>query len=326
MERTGAVGAAHSPAQALLLRRSLQQGHVGAFRPGLNTYRRISRLIVRSESTKTTKKGKSSSDPLNRYRPPSKEEAALRAEAEAPFRSVRLVLFGFGTISAVLATLFSLPSIVGAVAGAPNAKSITEALQDLAINVGALATCGFFLKRDIEARDKQMARLMREDQLGACQLELANKRVLRLAQLRGAARPVIVAGTLEQVSAALAAAEPFKQELADRGVLVVPVPMYSDGAASGQQEEPAAALPPLSADDLRWRASAIRMGEWKTWFDEQAAAASKGTTTGLYVGLRKDGRVRASGLGCPPWAKFAAQLPPDDSFWGSFLDGMDGRV
>ena len=29
-----------------------------------------------------------------------------------------------------------------------------------------------------------MARLMREEELGACQLELANGRVLRLAQLR----------------------------------------------------------------------------------------------------------------------------------------------
>lgn len=31
---------------------------------------------------------------------------------------------------------------------------------------------------------------------------------------------------------------------------------------------------------------------------------------GLYVGLRIDGRVRASGTGTPPWAKFAAQLAP----------------
>ncbi len=36
----------------------------------------------------------------------------------------------------------------------------------------------------LQARDKQMARLLREDELGACQLELANKKVLRLAQLR----------------------------------------------------------------------------------------------------------------------------------------------
>ncbi|WP_289460529.1 hypothetical protein, partial [Klebsiella pneumoniae] len=71
-----------------------------------------------------------------------------------------------------------------------------------------------------------MARLMREDALGACQLELANGKLLRLAQLRGAARPVIIAGTPEQVSTALTSAEQYKKELADRGVIVIGLPMY----------------------------------------------------------------------------------------------------
>jgi len=31
---------------------------------------------------------------------------------------------------------------------------------------------------------------------------------------------------------------------------------------------------------------------------------------GLYVSLRLDGRVRASGTGSPPWERFVAQLAP----------------
>ena len=70
------------------------------------------------------------------------EAAALRAEAEAPYRSLRLVLFGFGVISASLATLFSIPTLIGALAGAPNAtKEVAEAVQDFAINVGAFTIC-----------------------------------------------------------------------------------------------------------------------------------------------------------------------------------------
>jgi hypothetical protein len=46
----------------------------------------------------------------------------------------------------------------------------------------------------------------------------------------------------------------------------------------------------------------------------------------VYVGLRMDGRVRSSGTGVPPWARFAAELPPTDGAWGGVLDGMDGRV
>lgn len=81
-----------------------------------------------------------------------------------------------------------------------------------------------------------------------------------------------------------------------------------------------------SSFTYRWRAQPIRLGDWKQWFDEQARMAGKVPVDGLYVGLRMDGRVRASGVGCPPWAKFAAQLPPTSGFFQGFLDGMDGRV
>jgi hypothetical protein len=148
-------------------------------------------------------KKKKSPKTVNSFRPPSKEEASLRAEAEAPFRSFRIVIFGFGVVSAGLATLFSIPTLIGALAGAPNAKDLTEAFQDILINVTALGVCGYLLRGDLEAREKQMARLLREDQLGMCQVELANKKVLRLGQLRGAARPVIVVGSQEQVNAVL---------------------------------------------------------------------------------------------------------------------------
>jgi hypothetical protein len=49
---------------------------------------------------------------------------------------------------------------------------------------------------------------------------------------------------------------------------------------------------------------------------------------GLFLGLRLDGRVRASGQGPPPWARFAAELAPleGDDKWGGFLDGFDGKV
>ena len=47
---------------------------------------------------------------------------------------------------------------------------------------------------------------------------------------------------------------------------------------------------------------------------------------GLYVGLRLDGRVRASGKGCPSWERIASELAPMEGMWKGFLDGMDGVV
>ena len=165
---------------------------------------------------------------------------------------------------------------------------------------------------------------MREDQLGACQIELANGRVLRLAQLRGFARVVLLAGSEEQVASYLAASEPYREALQERGVMVVPLPF--NAASSSEGGEGGGAVPPLGVDDLRWRAKAIRLDEWRVWFEKQAQLAGKTTIDGLYVSLRLDGRVRGSGVGCAPWPRMAAQLPPVEGFFGGLLDGMDGRV
>lgn len=62
-------------------------------------------------------------------------------------------------------------------------------MQDLAINLGALSLFGFLLRGDLQAREKQMARLQREERLGSLQLELANGKVVRMAQLRWVPRP-----------------------------------------------------------------------------------------------------------------------------------------
>ena len=297
---------------------------IACFRQLDSSPRRRLICITRAEGTESGGNVKTKRiSGIKQYRPPSRDEATLRAEAEAPFRSLRLVLFGFGGVSAALATFLSLPTTIASLLGASNGKSIAESGQDLVINVAALLLCGFFLSRDLKARDAQMARLMREDALGACQIELASGKLLRLAQLRGAARPVIIAGTPSQVSSALAAAEQYKEALSERGVFIVGLPMYKDDDSSPNG---ASEIPALQKDDLRWRAVPVRLEDWRTWFNDQAAAASKVTAQGLYVGLRKDGRVRASGVGCPPWQQFALSLPKEDGGWGGFLDGMDGRV
>lgn len=60
----------------------------------------------------------------------------------------------------------------------------------------------------------------------------------------------------------------------------------------------------------RWKATAIRQGEWADWFQEQMKTAKKKQDQGLYVSLRMDGRVRGSGVGSPPWERLAVALPP----------------
>jgi hypothetical protein len=58
---------------------------------------------------------------------------------------------------------------------------------------------GLLLRQELAARDKQLARLQREERLGSLKLRLASGKVLALAELRGSARAVVVAGSQQQV-------------------------------------------------------------------------------------------------------------------------------
>lgn len=114
--------------------------------------------------------------------------------------------------------------------------------------------------------------------------------------------------------AAAAAAEPFKADLLARGVLFIPVVL--DGTD--------VALPP--DDEKKWRATPLSLPAWRAWVGGQKDAAGVPEGAGVYVSLRMDGRVRASGVGLPPWQLLAASLPPVDGVFGGWLDGMDGSV
>ena len=280
----------------------------------------------------------------------------IRAEAEAPFRSFRIVIFGFMTISAMTANLFSLPQIAATLAQAPNAKSPQELVTDIAINLVALGLLGWLTKRDVDARELQLARVQvrcrtatlslillgetrshfaphrrvtpqREEDLGALTAELATGKRVRVSDLRGFCRPVLVIGTPAHVEAALEAAKPFQETLLASGVCLFPLPVLGDGWAS------AGPVPRGPEDeDKRWRATPLRMGDWKQWVLGQLETAGKSeaevTERGLFVGLRLDGRVRSSGVGMPPFERYSYELAPVEGkgAWGGLMDGFDGRV
>lgn len=64
---------------------------------------------------------------------------------------------------------------------------------------------------------------------------------------------------------------------------------------------------------------------WASWFRAQKSTVNIDDKTGVYVGLRMDGRIRMSGARIPNWEKIALSLPPAD-VTGTFLDGFDGAV
>eukprot|EP00884_Botryococcus_braunii_P018390 jgi/Botrbrau1/5234/Bobra.0172s0096.1 len=251
-------------------------------------------------------------------------DVRIRSEVEAPFRTVRFVLFGFFVVSASVGALIATTQLIAALRGAPNALAVNDVAQSLAIDLAAAGGFGFLFRQDLLAREKQIARLTREENLGALSVVLASGKRVRLSEMRSFARVVLVAGTPAQVDAAVGAAEPFRELLVERGVLVVPLPMFGDPQAAAEACDRLQST--LTPDDLRWRAAPVRLEKWREWFAQQARLANVSEEKGLYVGLRIDGRVRASGTGIPPWGIFAAQLAPLKGIWQGFGDGFDGRV
>jgi hypothetical protein len=248
-------------------------------------------------------------------------ETKLRSEAQAPFRVFRQFLFGAFGVSATIGSGVSFIQFTTGLAGAPSAPPVAQSGQNLAIDGAVLALMVFLWRRDEAARQRQMARISREETLAALRVQLSSNKTVRLAALRGFARVVVVAGSATFVEEAAAAAEPHKEALLARGVLFVPL------VTDATRPPPPPPLPAgASAEEKRWRGEPQFVTEWTRWLGDQMGAAGVAAGSGVYVSLRMDGRVRASGVGQPPWALLAASLPPVEGFFGGFLDGMDGRV
>ena len=248
-------------------------------------------------------------------------QTRLRGEATAPFRTVRL--FGFGSLMASAGLGLAINSIQ-LLAGASGAKgpdfNLTDALQSEAIDLGALLVLGLLFRNDLKARDRQLARLAREDSLAALPLRFSNGKVKQVGELRGVCRVVVVAGPPDLLAESVAAADAMRDELERRAVFVVPVPLADDEAG---------VIPAPDAEkDLRWRASipASQLGPWREWLVEQASLANADiTSSGCYLSLRMDGRVRGSGKSVTPWESLLI-LPTSDGFFKGALDFVDGEV
>jgi hypothetical protein len=72
----------------------------------------------------------------------------LRAEAEAPWRSLRLTLSGFSVASAGMGSLICLPQLIGALGGAPGALPLRQVFENLGIDLGAVGLFAFLFSRD----------------------------------------------------------------------------------------------------------------------------------------------------------------------------------
>lgn len=194
----------------------------------------------------------------------------MRSEVISPFRSVRMFFYLAFIASGSIGSLITLTRFAAALSDAPNAQPIPDIFKDLAIDLGAVTLFALLYRSDAKARDISLAKLSREEILSTLRVELVNKKVVTLQQLRGVARIVIISGSREYIKEAFERSEPFKQDLLDRGVLVVPysldgsLPVSEPTASSGQQSVGSVAVQeqPKVAATARWTAIPIYTNEW----------------------------------------------------------------
>lgn len=124
--------------------------------------------------------------------------------------------------SGSLGGFIALSQLIGALVNPSRGADIAEILKGLGIDLGAVSTFAFLYYRENNAKNAQVARLSREENLSNLKLRIDEKRVVPLSAFRGIARLVIVAGPASFIEEAFRRSEPFSESLLDRGILVVP--------------------------------------------------------------------------------------------------------
>jgi hypothetical protein len=206
-------------------------------------------------------------------------DTKIRSEVISPFRSLRMFFYLAFIASGTIGTLITLTRFAAALNGAPNAQPIPDIFKDLGIDLAAVAIFALLYRSDAKAQEASYAKLSREEILSTLRVELANKRVVTLQQLRGISRIVIISGSREYIQEAFIKGEPFKEALLERGVLVVPYsldgPLSSSEiiASTGKQSEGSVAVQeqPTVTATQKWIATPIYTNEWSRYVTSKPA-------------------------------------------------------
>jgi len=131
----------------------------------------------------------------------------LREEIDSPFRKVRLAFFGASFASALIASYFSALSTIKAVVGGySDAMPLDEALTSDAINLVAVAACGFLTYRDFKKGQENLEKIARAGKLASLVLEPAalqsdkKRRLVEMKSYRRASRVLIAVGGKDYIS------------------------------------------------------------------------------------------------------------------------------
>ncbi|KAA8496780.1 Protein LOW PSII ACCUMULATION 1, chloroplastic [Porphyridium purpureum] len=233
--------------------------------------------------------------------------ARLREETEAPFRKVRLFLYYASAASASVGGFISGARVIAGLSGVSGAQPLSETVPNTLIDLGVIAIAVLLIRLDNKAGKKRLDRLSRGAALAALKVEISRSgkarseeslsgKMTTLSSFRLYRRPVIVCGNADTVNAVLAQADPLKEELAQRDIIVIP---YITGGGDN------AVLNSWSKGE--WLATPVMREKWAAWFQKELELSklkpSDVRDKALVLYTRKDGRVGGRTIGMPNWNK-----------------------
>ena len=257
----------------------------------------------------------------------------LRAEAQEPFRFLKLYLFGGLASGAGLGLFIIGTRLIKALQGGEDAPDMQETVTNLGINVVGLVVFGLLLKNELALRKQVIQKVEREEELGRLGVTLgdSSKNVL-FSRLRGSYRVFIVAGSDGHILETLESLERFKDKLKDNKIVVLTVNMNEQASAEddlpfGQRrrkartskttELSASAAAMLLGGDKKLKLAPVDESAWRRWIINQIESSGfDPTVRDVFFSVAKNGTIWKSGAGVPNWMKLFDELPTEDSIQG----------
>lgn len=169
----------------------------------------------------------------------------------------------------------------------------------MAINLSVVAVCALLLRAETKAGERRLERMSRGARIANLRIEDAvTRQVIRLKDVRGRSRVVLVAGAFDAVSEAMQRAEEVRDGLSKSNLIIIPVVMSSESSSDIMQKN--------------WRMTPFGIEEWKKWYqaekDNAKAKLEKKADSLLVLIIRLDGKVGARSFGTPVWTKLIDEI------------------
>eukprot|EP00614_Pseudopedinella_elastica_P031650 CAMPEP_0172616132 /NCGR_PEP_ID=MMETSP1068-20121228/62728_1 /TAXON_ID=35684 /ORGANISM="Pseudopedinella elastica, Strain CCMP716" /LENGTH=286 /DNA_ID=CAMNT_0013421469 /DNA_START=153 /DNA_END=1013 /DNA_ORIENTATION=+ len=270
----------------------------------------------------------------------------LKEEASNPFRTLRLFLYGAAGANAAIGGFTALTQLAGTLGEAPNAMPLDQVLQNIGVDFGVVAFAAALYKFETDSREIEIdsqvegearaktklskdAMKEREEMLGSLTVSVVtgeggDMRAAPVSEIQSAARQnlVIVAGKKPVLKEALVKAMIMGDRFAAQNVLVVPVPLDSDGETGGSGSK---GFAKSSWEDKPYVAKAGAEGsggaDWERYVGmeiEAAAAQAKMSVAeiksqGIVIVADRQGKIVRRGLGAPEWGMVIEDLKPKEA-------------